>query len=171
MLRSGMVKVSPNPGVQGWACECVGYPLPDGLSERTPLTVTRRDGFDVRAKDADGREWALFLTTIDTGYFWMLGDRQIHESSPVAAEFLRHQLAEIARDLETDADSFSGREDGLLAFQASTRWMLERNGHDPDESPKGEKPRLTGLPPGESSAMIRGGRPTTGGAYRGRVRS
>lgn len=59
--------IRPTVGARGWVDECAGYPLPVGLPNHSPVTVTAVDLPNVEVEDGNGARWNLLHHIVDCG--------------------------------------------------------------------------------------------------------
>lgn len=150
-----MISERPYNGQHCWAKAVSHYPLPDGLKPRTPLRVLEVIYFEVRAVDDEGREWELCTINVDAGQVAYLDDERCHESHPKFAAYYRDWLEVLRERLEAVSEFTAWRRDDIQAQISDIRWILQRNGYDPDGPlPSTAPPKATGM----SKAGARGSR-------------
>jgi hypothetical protein len=101
--------------------------LPAGLDDRTAVSITTVDLPFVSVKDGTGQEWHLTRRQLDCGaYYCTPSGKWLHESKPRALSAVRHWLR---RHL---ACAEARRDHAWEEKAAKLRWILQRNGADPD---------------------------------------
>jgi hypothetical protein len=133
----------PYVGQKCWVQTVIGYPLPAGLEDRDPVTVIEVSKQRVVVRNRDRQEFDLPRISLDSGYALILDGERIGEHHPKFAAYFRHALQE----LEAKPERFTGCESDRLAQISKWRWLLVRNGFDPDAPvPPFPRPQL-GSPP------------------------
>jgi hypothetical protein len=133
-----LIKNSPIPGTHCWAVDSYHDPLPEGLADRTPAVIISWHEFRGDIRDASGKVWNLNLVQLDAGYSCYLDGVCRDENHPEHIAYLYGCLARYHGD--PDPSRFE-------SDISRTRWVLERNGHDPDAPAQNLKaPRATGTP-------------------------
>lgn len=143
-----MFQEFPYVGQKCWVRTVIGYPLPTGLEDRDVVTVIEVRPQRVVVRNRQRKEWDLPSISVDSGHSMFLDGELVGEHHPKFAEYFRHALLEIERKRSSTAGSGPDQSDRT----ADWRWLLERNGFDPDEPPNGECPKESGgakgsLPP------------------------
>lgn len=142
-----MITERPRVGQRCWAKQVQSYPLPDGLAARTALTVLEVVYFEVKAVDEAGKVWEVCTIHLDGGQVAWLDGERCHESDAKFALYLRHWLEELKDRLEATRDFQAWRRGDIQDRISEVRWLLERNGFDPDGPlPREAAPRATGEP-------------------------
>lgn len=137
----------PYIGQKCWVQTVIGYPLPAGLEDRDSVTVIDVGAQRIVVRNRQRLEWDLPRISLDTGRSMYLDGELVGEHHPKFAEYIRHALLALDRERETAAGTESDCQERISDW----RWLLERNGFDPDEPPKGECPQNTGGCVGPSS--------------------
>lgn len=132
----------PRIGQRCWLRDVTAYPLPRGLLDRSLATVIAVDGHRVIVRDEQGHEFDLPRINIDSGYILFLDGASVRESHPKFAAYFRHALSEIAQK----TNPMINKEELVSHW----RWLLERNGFDPDEPVRAGPPPRIGSPPTSS---------------------
>ncbi len=102
-------------------------------------------------RNQQGQVWDLPRINVDSGHSMYLDGELMGEQHPKFAEYFRHALLQ----LETEEGSNSRVKADRQWMISNWRWLLERNGFDPDETPKGECPVSTGGPKRSSTGSPR----------------
>lgn len=151
-----MLQLLPTSGAGAWALDSIRAPLPNGLSDRTSVTIVEvillEDGRTqkITVADSSGRRWDLCRMQLDAGHAMYLDGEYCTLEHPKAVLHLRHTL----HKLMTSGESW-WRED-----IERIRWYLYRHGNDPDVAlAPGPSPTLTGIPlatpTGDEIGMLR----------------
>lgn len=106
----------------------IGYPLPVGLEERDPVTLIKVGNQRVVVRNRHRQEWDIPRISVDTGYSVILNGQRVGEHHPKFAAYFRYALHE----LEANRGPLTGSESDRQAQISKWRWLLERNGYDPD---------------------------------------
>ena len=150
-----MFQEFPYVGQKCWVQTVIGYPLPAGLEYRDPVTVIEVSKQRVVVRNRHRQEFDLPRISLDSGYALILDGERVGEHHPKFAAYFRHALQE----LEAKRERFTGSESDRLAQISKWRWLLDRNGFDPDAPvPPYPSPQL-GSPPTAPSLGIRSDRP------------
>ena len=144
-----MFQEFPYVGQKCWVHTVIGYPLPAGLEDRDPVTVIEVGNQRVVVRSRHRQEWDLPRISVDSGHSVILDGERVGEHHPKFAAYFRRALHE----LEAKRGRFTGSESDRLEQISKWRWLLERNGFDPDAPiPSCPGPQLgspsVALPPG-----------------------
>lgn len=131
-----MFQEFPYVGQKCWVQTVIGYPLPAGLEDRDLVTVVEVSAQRVVVRNRHRQECDLPRISVDSGHSVILDGERVGEHHPKFAAHFRRALHE----LEAKRGRFTGSEADRLAQISKWRWLLERNGFDPDAPPKRECP-------------------------------
>lgn len=130
-----MFQELPYVGQKCWVQAVIEHPLPAGLEDRDSVTVIEVSARRVVVRNRHRQEWNLPKFNVDSGHSVILDGERVGEHHPKFAAHFRRAVNE----LETGRRRFVGSESDRLAKISGWRWLLQRNGFDPD-APLPESP-------------------------------
>lgn len=149
----------PEIGNRAWAINSIRCPLPDGLENRTEISVLETGTRGIVVQDQRGRKWMLSHIQVDAGHGHFLDGEYCFETHPKAVLHLRYSLLALEERMRGEREELHGNPAWWQEDRERIRWYLSRNGFDPDDPvpPDSRPPELTGAPRAEVVEAAVGG--------------
>jgi len=125
----------PAVGDKVWAISAPGHALPEGLPERRRLFILILETHRATVGDANGKEWVLPYDNLETAQEFFLEEQWLPESDPRS---LAHVRAMIVR--QEDQPFLEGVGEFAVEWVQRLRWILQRNGVNPERMPRRTNP-------------------------------
>lgn len=134
-----MFRAVPTVGMRAWAVDSLRAPLPNGLPNRTPVTIAKIRQLEQGAQaisvvDQTGRLWQLCPTQVDGGQLIPINGRHCRETEPEGILYLQQALREVESRIRREREELGGSPSWWEPDRAELRWYLDRNGNNPDST-------------------------------------